>query len=408
MTDQRCDVLVVGGGMVGLATALALLEAAPGRRVVLLEKETAVARHQSGHNSGVVHSGIAYRPGALKSELTLAGKAATLRLCEEEGLPVRRPGKVLVATTPAELLRLGELGQRATQVGIAATRWGPQELTEREPAVIGLGALHLPQVACVDYPAIAAVLVRRVSERGGLVELGTRVVGIHEVAGEVVVEAVGPAGPRSWRAGHLVGCAGLQSDRIATLAGLDPPVRIVPFRGEYYRLPEHRSALVRSMIYPVPDPDVPFLGVHLTPSIDGSTTIGPNAVLGLSREGYRKRSVDARDLADIATFPGIYRVARGYWRQGLTEMAGSASRRAYLRMARRLVPGLQLSDLQPALAGIRAQAVRPDGTFVHDFLISSTDRMTHVLNAPSPAATAALPIGQRIAEQVLGRAGSRS
>lgn len=391
------DFCVVGGGIVGLATARALQARRPGATVLVLEKEPGLAAHQTGHNSGVVHSGLYYEPGSLKARLCVAGARATKEFCAEHGIPVRELGKLVVATDEREASRLGALAERGTANGVRTEALSGAQLREWEPAVAGVAALHVPVTASVDYGAVTRALRTDLERGGGRVETGVAVTGLDERAAEVVVTA----GERSWTTGHLVVCAGLQADRLARDAGVRTTARVVPFRGEYFRLPEHRAGIVSRLVYPVPDPSLPFLGVHLTPMVDGTTTVGPNAVLGLSREGYRKGSVDARDVREILGFPGFWRVARTHWRTGVREMRGSASRRAYLAAARRYCPGLELDDLLPQEAGIRAQAVLPDGTLVHDFLLERTPRSVHVLNAPSPAATSALPIGEAVADRLL-------
>ncbi|GAB2938150.1 L-2-hydroxyglutarate oxidase [Rhodococcus aerolatus] len=391
------DFCVVGGGIVGLATARALQARRPGASVLVLEKETGLAVHQTGHNSGVIHSGLYYEPGSLKARLCVAGARATKEFCAEHAIPVRELGKLVVATDAAEASRLGALAERGAANGVRTEPLTAAQLREWEPAVAGVAALHVPVTASVDYGAVTRALRTDLEHGGGRVETGVAVTGLDERTTEVVVRA----GERSWTAGHLVVCAGLQADRLARAAGVRTAARVVPFRGEYYRLPEHRAGIVSRLVYPVPDPSLPFLGVHLTPMVDGSTTVGPNAVLGLAREGYRKGSVDARDVREILGFPGFWRVARTHWRTGVREVRGSASRRAYLAAARRYCPGLELDDLLPQEAGIRAQAVLPDGTLVHDFLLERTPRSVHVLNAPSPAATSALPIGEAVADRLL-------
>ena len=395
------DYCVVGGGIVGMASAWSLLRSRPGAGVVVLEKETGLARHQTGHNSGVVHSGIYYEPGGLKAELCRKGAEATRRFAEEHGLPVRAPGKLLVATDQRDASRLEGLVDRARANRVDVRRVGAGELRELEPHVAGVGALLVPTTASVDYAAVTRALRDEVVRAGGRVELGRRVEAIDESVAHVDVRT---DDGEVWTTRHLVVCGGLQADRLAALAGVPTDVRIVPFRGEYYRLPDHRSDLVRHLVYPVPDPALPFLGVHLTPMVDGSLTLGPNAVLGLAREGYRKGSLDLRDLRDIVGFPGFWKVARTHARTGAVEVRNSLWRRGYLSACRRYCPDLQLDDLLPMEAGIRAQSVRRDGTLVHDFLIERTGRTLHVLNAPSPAATSAIPIGDLVAARVLASA----
>ncbi|MGN6609741.1 MAG: L-2-hydroxyglutarate oxidase [Jatrophihabitans sp.] len=394
---MRDDVGVVGGGIVGLATALRLLHDRPGTRVVVLEKEPALATHQTGHNSGVIHSGIYYEPGSLKATLCRAGARATKAFAAEHGLAVETCGKLIVATDERELARLDALQERAAVNGIVVERLDAAALQRREPAVVGRGALFVAETGIVDYVAVAEAMAADVRALGGEIRTGVRVTEIDERTDHVDVYS----DHERWRVGRLVVCGGLQADRLARAAGLEPDFRIVPFRGEYHRLPAERQDLVRHLIYPVPDPDLPFLGIHLTRTIDGGITVGPNAVLGLAREGYAKWSVDRRDVRDALAFPGLRHVARRHLRTGLRELVNSASRRGYLRECRKYCPTLTVDDLLPEPAGIRAQAVLRDGTLVHDFLLLRTDRTLHVANAPSPAATSALPIGQHIARALL-------
>jgi L-2-hydroxyglutarate oxidase len=389
------DFCVIGGGIVGLATAVSLLDEFPGCELVVVEKEADVGRHQTGHNSGVIHSGIYYAPGSLKARLCREGAEATKAFCAEHGIAVETCGKMLVATTPLELQRMDDLEARAGVNGIECERLDAAELVEREPNITGLGALFVPSTAIVDYRLVCAALRQTVLDRGGAVELGVKVDLVAETGSYVEVRA----GDRSWTAQQVVACAGLQADRIARLAGIETDFQIVPFRGEYYRLPDWKRDIVNALIYPVPDPDLPFLGIHLTRMIDGSVTVGPNAVLGFSREGYRKLSVNGRDIARYATFGGFWKVIGRNLRSGAIEMRNSLWRRGYLEACRTYCPSLTLDDLLPHEAGIRAQAVRRDGTLEHDFLFAATTRTLHVCNAPSPAATSALPIGRMIAER---------
>jgi L-2-hydroxyglutarate oxidase len=393
------DFCIVGGGIVGLATALALLQRRPGASLVLLEKEAALARHQTGHNSGVIHAGIYYTPGSLKARLCRAGAEATKRFCTENGIPFEVCGKLVVATSEAEMARLDALAGRARQSKIAFDRLDGAALRRLEPNVAGLGALLVHSTGIVDYTAVCAALATRIRALGGEIVLGTEVTAIAETSDDARV-----AGSGEWRAKRLVVCAGLQSDRMARLAGLSIRHRIVPFRGEYYVLPKTLSQIVRHLIYPVPEPGVPFLGVHLTRMIDGSVTVGPNAVLGWSREGYPKGSLSLRDTADFAGFPGFWRMALRHRRSAVSELYASLNKAAYLEACRKYCPSLRLDDLLPHRAGIRAQAVDAGGNLIEDFLFLDTPRSVHVCNAPSPAATSALPIGDMIADRVLAAA----
>jgi L-2-hydroxyglutarate oxidase len=394
---ERLDYCVIGGGIVGMATAMRLLQARPGASVAVLEKESGPAAHQTGHNSGVIHSGIYYKPGSLKAELCHRGSAETKEFCRARGIPFATRGKLLVATDDTEAERMAALHERGIRNGIEVSKVSQRELAAMEPAVAGVGALLVPATGIVDYAAVTAAMAGEVRDAGGQVHYGAKVTGIRETASSVSVTASG----RGYTAGRLVACAGLQADRLARLAGLSPDWRIVPFRGEYYRLPAHRVGMISRLIYPIPDPALPFLGVHLSPTIDGGLSVGPNAVLGRSREGYRKFAVNPVDVADYAAFPGLWALARANLATGLVEMRNSMFKRGYLTEVRKYAPGLEPDDLLPAEAGIRAQAVRRDGSLVDDFLFAETDRTLHVCNAPSPAATSALPIGERITERLL-------
>lgn len=394
------DYCVIGGGIVGVATAARILAERPGAALVLLEKGDALGRHQTGHNSGVIHSGIYYQPGSLKAELCRRGASATKKFAAEHGIPFEECGKLLVATSPIEMERMTALYERSKRNQLDVAVVDRAELARREPAVAGLGALFVPSTGIVDYRGITDKLAEQVIAAGGEIALNSEVTAIAETGNWV--EVSGPSG--SWQAKHLVVCGGLQADRLARAAGIRTDFRIVPFRGEYYQLPPERAGLVKSLIYPIPDPDLPFLGVHLSPTIDGTLTVGPNAVLGLSRERYRKGSVTGRDVLDIANFPGFYRVARANVATGARELRNSLFKRGYLAECRKYCPALTMADLRPREAGIRAQAVLRDGTLVHDFLIECTPRSVHVLNAPSPAATSALPIAEIVTEKLFAAA----
>jgi L-2-hydroxyglutarate oxidase len=384
---------VIGGGIVGLSTAYHLLQAEPDASVVVLEGERSVAVHQTGHNSGVIHSGIYYQPGSLKARFCKAGERATKEFCAQHGVAFDECGKLIVATSELELGRMAGLQERAAVNGIECRRVDRSELTDLEPNVSGLGALHLPRTGIVDYTLVSEKLSELIVAAGGEVRTGQRVVAIAESPTGVAVSTAS----ETVTCDRLVVCGGLQADRLAEMAGVAIDLQIVPFRGEYFQLPTARAGFVRRLIYPVPDPELPFLGVHLSPTIDGDITVGPSAVLGLAREGYPKFSVDRADVARMVRFPGLWHVARANVRLGLKEIRNSVSKRSYLRECRKYAPGLILGDLLPREAGIRAQAVRRDGTLVHDFVVERTDRMIHVLNSPSPAATAALPIGSHLA-----------
>jgi len=391
------DFCVIGGGIVGLATALKLLERRPGASLLMLEKEDRVARHQTGHNSGVIHAGIYYAPGSMKARLCSAGASATRDFCTEHGIPFVTCGKLIVATNPAEMQRISALYERATANGLKLRHVNRAELKELEPNISGTGALLSPETGIVDYRRVSEKMAELLLRAGATIRYGTNVDGIEEGVADITIRASGT----SWQARQLVACAGLQSDRIARLAGAKVDYRIVPFRGEYFRLPPHRDKIVRHLIYPAPDPDLPFLGIHLTRMIDGGVTVGPNAVLGLSREGYPKLSFNLRDAVDLAAFPGFWKLVAKNGRHALSELRNSLSKQRYLEECQKYCPSLTVDDLGPCEAGIRAQAVTSNGEAVHDFLFAETTRTLHVCNAPSPAATSALPIGNMIAQKCL-------
>lgn len=390
------DFCVLGGGIVGVATAHRLLTEFPGASLVLVEKEATLGAHQTGHNSGVIHSGIYYPPDSLKARLCRAGAQWTKEFAAANDIPFQVCGKLLVATDSVERERMLALYERSIANGVEVESIDAAELARREPRIAGVGALFVPATGIIDYAKVTAALAAQVGDLGGKVLLDTTVEAITETDSAVTIS--GPNGAIT--AKTLVVCAGLQADRMARMAGIRTDFRIVPFRGEYYRLPAERAGLVRTLIYPVPDPALPFLGVHLSPTIDGELTVGPNAVLGLSREGYRKGSVNRRDALEALSFPGLHRVARAHLRTGARELRNSLFKRGYLAECRRYCPELGLADLLPHRAGIRAQAVLADGTLVHDFLIERTPRSIHVLNAPSPAATSAMPIARHLVDQL--------
>ena len=391
MTPGR-RIAVIGGGIVGLAVAERVLRDDPSARVTVLEKEHDWARHQTGRNSGVVHSGLYYPPDSSKARWCRAGATSLLDLARVEGVPHAVTGKLVVATGPDELDRLAALEQRGRANGLAVTRLTAEQAREHEPHVAAVAALHVAETGVIDYRAVCAVLVRRLRDAGAHLRPGTEVVGGTDGPYEVTLETTrGDLG-----ADVVVSCAGLHADRVARLLGHLPSVRIVPFRGEYHELTPAAAHLVRGLVYPVPDPELPFLGVHLTRGVDGRVHAGPNAVLALAREGYRWGRVDARDLADTLAYPGFWRLARRQARSGAAEMLRSSSHRRFADSVRRLVPEIADADLVPAPAGVRAQAVRPDGTLVDDFLLERHGRVVHLLNAPSPAATAALEIARHV------------
>jgi len=394
------DVVVVGGGIVGLATARALVQQRPGLNVVLLEKEQRLATHQTGRNSGVVHSGIYYAPGSLKARYAKEGLEFLQRYCPERGIAYEQCGKVIVASDPGQVTRLDALERRAADNGIQVERLDRAALAEREPHAAGVAALLVRSTGIVDYVGVCAGYRADAEAGGAEVVTGAEVLGVDD-DGTTVTVMTSSGEERTAR--MLVNCAGLHSDRVARLAGLTPRARILPFRGEYYELAEGRRELVRHLIYPVPDPSFPFLGVHFTRDVHGGVHAGPNAVLALAREGYSLGSFSRRDVAEIARYSGFWHLARRHWRTGAGEYRRSLLRSAFVAGLQQLVPEVQAEDLVPAPAGVRAQAVMPDGSLVDDFLIDETPRGLHVLNAPSPAATASMPIGADLAARALAK-----
>jgi L-2-hydroxyglutarate oxidase len=394
------DVVVVGGGIVGLATALAV--ARSGRSVAVVEREPRLADHQTGRNSNVIHSGLYYAPGGLKARLAVAGCAETVAFCREHDLPHSVCGKLVVATEPEELPRMAELVRRGAANGVEVHELDQAGMREHEPHVRGIAALWVPSTGICDFRLVAEKLGELVVKEGGEIHLGRSVTALQRRNADVVVRGDGP----DLLGTQVVACAGLHSDELARASGADPGVRIVPFRGEYTGFSERAAELVRGLIYPVPDPAFPFLGVHATRGIDGHVHAGPNAVLALAREGYSWGTVNARELLSTITYPGLLRVAKQHWRYGLGEVHRSLSKAAMVKQIQRMLPDVQASDLSPAGAGVRAQAVKPDGTLQDDFLFveqgSGAGAVLHVLNAPSPAATAALPIGREIVARLNG------
>jgi L-2-hydroxyglutarate oxidase len=398
LDSSSMRVVVVGAGILGLAVARQLSIERPGWEVTVLEKEPVIASHQTGHNSGVIHAGIYYPPGSLKAQLCRRGGALLREFCDERGVPYDNVGKLVVALEESELDRLAEIHNRALANGVDdVVRVDQAGLRAIEPHAAGIAALHSPSTAMVDYKAVSRAIADELGERGAQLRLSTELLSLRR---EGSVSILGTS-DGDITADEVVVCAGLQSARLAAAIGDDTDPQIIPFRGEYYRLAPEAAAMVRGMIYPVPDPRYPFLGIHLTKRIDGSVDVGPNAVLALALQGYRRRDVVGRDVREILGWPGFRRMALTHWKTGVREMAGSLSKRYYLAQARRYVPELSLSDLMPAPAGVRAQAVRRDGQLVDDFWITRRDGLTLVRNAPSPAATSALAIGEHIVSDLL-------
>jgi L-2-hydroxyglutarate oxidase len=391
--NNSADILIAGGGIVGLATAFRLLQAHPGRKVLVLEKEAGVARHQTGHNSGVIHSGIYYKPGSFKARLCRRGYAQMVEFCEARAIPHDICGKIVVALSDAELPQLETLRQRAEANGLRGVKVIEKEaIAGFEPHVGGIRALHVPETGIVDYKKVSEALAAEIRTLGGEVRLASRVDSLRDLPDAKVIRA----GEQEFTARFFINCGGLMSDRIALLDGLDPKISIIPFRGEYYDLSPAAIPLVRNLIYPVPDPAFPFLGVHFTRMIGGGVECGPNAVLAFKREGYRKSDFNARDLAEVLFNPGFRKLAARHWRMGLGEFHRSFSKDAFVKALQRLLPSVRADMLTPAGAGVRAQALRRDGSLVDDFAFAEGKRSLHVLNAPSPAATASLAIGEEI------------
>jgi L-2-hydroxyglutarate oxidase LhgO len=396
--DLESDFAIIGGGIVGLATALQLIRRKPAVRVVVLEKESAVGRHQTGHNSGVIHSGIYYKPGSLKAKNCVAGAQAMVEFCREQRIAYEICGKVVVATDQSELPGLEELKRRGTANGVhGLTMISVEQLREFEPHCTGIAALYVPGTGIVNYSLVAGKYAELIQAGGGQILTDCPVQGISQRSGETVLETA----RGSIKANRVINCAGLHSDRIMRLAGENNGLRIVPFRGEYYEIVPARRKLVRNLIYPVADPRFPFLGVHFTRRISGGIEAGPNAVLALKREGYRKTDFNLKDAVEIAMFPGFWKMAAKYWQSGMGEYYRSLNKQAFTRALQKLVPEIQSEDLEPAGAGVRAQALDSTGRLLDDFAIVEAKQFIHVCNVPSPAATASLVIGKQISEIAL-------
>ncbi|WP_210396023.1 L-2-hydroxyglutarate oxidase [Motiliproteus sediminis] len=390
------DYLIIGGGIVGLSTAWQLQQRFPDRRILLVEKEGRFAAHQTGHNSGVIHAGVYYAPGSLKARFCREGVAATIRFCDDNGIPYQQCGKLLVATDAKEFERMQALYQRCQQNKIEVEWLDAGQLHQLEPNIAGVGAIRVPSTGIVDYARVCDALAERFRQLGGITRLNTEVRALQERTDRIVATTSGG----SYSARYLIACSGLMADRTTRMLGIETEFQIVPFRGEYYRLPARHNQIVKHLIYPIPDPELPFLGVHLTRMIDGSVTVGPNAVQGWKREGYGRINISLRDVAEMVRFPGFWRVLFSHLGTGLKETRDSWWKRGYLRRVQKYCPQLRLTDLEPYPAGIRAQAVLRDGTLVHDFLFAESPRSLHVCNAPSPAATSALPIGNYIVDKL--------
>ncbi len=395
MSGAGFDLVVIGGGIIGLATALEVTRRFPHLQILVLEKEDGVGRHQSGHNSGVIHSGIYYKPGSLKARLCVEGARAMVEFCTRHGIPHEVCGKVIVATRQDEVERLQELLRRGEANGIAGLRLlSSGELLEFEPHCRGVQALHVPATGITDYARVCAKYAELLQAQGGELRFRSRVTGFVRNRGETVVQSTSG----DYNARFVINCAGLFSDRISQMAGAHIEGRIIPFRGEYYDLAPARQHLVRNLIYPVPDPRFPFLGVHFTRRINGTVDAGPNAVLAFRREGYRKTDFSVRDFAGTVAYAGFWRMASRYWRSGIAELHRSWNKRVFVEALQRLVPEVKAADLVPGASGVRAQVLRADGSLVDDFLFVPHQNMLHVMNVPSPAATASLAISRAIVD----------
>lgn len=391
------DVVIVGAGIVGLATAMALLKRFK-ISLLVLEAESQVAAHQTGHNSGVIHSGLYYKPGSLKAINCVRGREALYRFCEEENILHERCGKVVVATEAREIPALDLLEERGRANGLVGMkRLRPQEIQEYEPHVAGIDGLFVPQTGIVDYKDVSQAYAKRISVSGGVIQLNTRLLGLHASQDGFVLET--NQNPITCK--NVINCAGLQSDRVARLCGVEPGLQILPFRGEYYEIKPEKEYLVNNLVYPVPDVRFPFLGVHFTRMVHGGVEAGPNAVLALKREGYKKSDLSLGDVVQFGTYIGFWRMALQYWQMSISEMYRSYNKRAFVKALQRLIPELQMEDVHPSGSGVRAQALTPDGKLVDDFRIVEAAHQVHVLNAPSPAATASIAIGESIAEMAV-------
>ena len=390
------DFIIIGGGIVGMSTAMHLIKVYPDAKILLLEKESGPARHQTGHNSGVIHAGVYYTPGSLKARFCLEGNKATKAFCTEHGIAFDECGKLLVATNDLEMQRMKALWERTAANGLEREWQSAAELHEREPNIVGLGGIFVPSSGIVNYAEVTAAMGRQFQRAGGKIRYSAEVIGLEERASEVIVRTRSD----EFHSRFLVTCSGLMADRVVSMLGIQTNFVICPFRGEYYLLPKQHNQIVNHLIYPIPDPSMPFLGVHLTRMIDGTVTVGPNAVLAMKREGYRKSDVSLGDMFQTLTTPGILKVLAKNLRPGLIEMKNSLFKGGYLKQVQKYCPSITKDDLTPYPAGVRAQAVSRDGKLIDDFLFVNSARSVNVCNAPSPAATSAIPIGAYIVEKV--------
>ncbi|MBR7888157.1 L-2-hydroxyglutarate oxidase [Marinomonas sp. A79] len=394
------DFIIIGGGIVGVSTAWQLQQRHQDKKVLLLEKESVYSKHQTGHNSGVIHAGVYYAPGSMKARFCKAGVSATMAFCDRKNIPYEQCGKLLVATTELEVERMKALFERCKENGLDVEMLDAEQLKQREPNIVGLGGFFVKDTAIVNYQQVTTHMAEEFVELGGTALLNHEVTGLMESEQEVTVVAQHQGAEKTFQGRFLITCSGLMADRTTKMLGIPTDFQIIPFRGEYYQLPAKYNNIVNHLIYPIPDPDLPFLGVHLTRMIDGSVTVGPNAVQGWKREGYGRVNISIKDIADMMRFSGFWRVLKNNWRTGLVETKNSLWKPGYLKMVQKYCPQLTVADLQPYPAGIRAQAVMKDGSLVHDFLFANSPRSLHVCNAPSPAATSAIPIGEYICDKV--------
>ncbi|RFU64810.1 L-2-hydroxyglutarate oxidase [Peribacillus glennii] len=393
---MRYDYIIAGGGIVGLSTGYALLSKYPKANLLLIEKEETIAAHQTGRNSGVIHSGIYYRPGSLKARFAKEGGKKLIEYCDQHSINYDICGKLIVATDESELTELDKLYQRGLENGLNIEIINKEEMKEIEPNVNGISAIKVPMAGIVNYKQVSESFAKNILEKGGELKVNTKVVDIKEKDEEIEVMT----NQGTFTTKYFINCGGLFSDRITIMAGVDPKMKIVPFRGEYYKLKESKSHLVNNLIYPVPDPQFPFLGVHLTRMINGEIHVGPNAVLAFKREGYKKTDLDLNDLMEVLSYPAFWKIAKQHLRYGIGEMHRSVSKKKFLESLRKLVPAVQLDDLVKTESGVRAQALTIDGQLVDDFLILKSKRSIHVCNAPSPAATASMAIGEEIVSYI--------
>lgn len=397
--NKTFDITIIGGGIVGTATALSLLKIRP-LNLLILEAESSLAAHQTGNNSGVIHSGLYYKPGSLKATNCKIGREMMYQFCEEHNLPVQRCGKIVVASNPKEITTLNMLEERGKANGLEGIkRISFSEIKEHEPHAFGIEGLFVPQTGIVDYVAVTNKYAELIKKSGGDIKTNSRLINVKSDGKDLILLTE----QNEYRTKFVVNCAGLQSDRIAKLFGVDPKLQIVPFRGEYYKLKKEKEYLVKNLIYPVPDPQFPFLGVHFTRMINGGVEAGPNAVLALKREGYKKTDFSLRDVLEMKFYPGFWKMAAKYYKMGIEEYRRSFSKKLFVESLQKLIPEIQSDDIEPGGSGVRAQALEPNGNLVDDFRIVEAERMVHVLNAPSPAATASLSIGKTIAEKVINR-----